>query len=244
MNKLNFYQFGRALLPKCSSDAKIFSSDVYKESTQARKYQADGLQYGRSMIEMLGVLAIVGVLSVGAIAGYQKAMFKYKLNKHSVAINTLLNTAIQYTNKLTSDADEKDDAGTIVYTNTFHRAGFTPDGIKPHTTSSNYLIDIFGNYIWLFQAPTYSGMGYSFAPDVLEKEICKNLINIVKQNSSEIYYINTDQNDVDNEYTVLGKVYGDKYCTDKCLRDISLNDIDTLCNSCSSGNCRFYVMWK
>ncbi len=38
-------------------------------------------QTGRSMVEMLGVLAIIGVLSVGAIAGYQKAMFKYKLNK-------------------------------------------------------------------------------------------------------------------------------------------------------------------
>ena len=35
---------------------------------------------GRSMIEMLGVLAIVGVLSVGGIAGYSKAMAKYKLN--------------------------------------------------------------------------------------------------------------------------------------------------------------------
>ena len=38
-------------------------------------------QSGRSMVEMLGVLAIIGVLSVGAIAGYQKAMFKYKMNK-------------------------------------------------------------------------------------------------------------------------------------------------------------------
>ncbi|MBQ8671083.1 MAG: prepilin-type N-terminal cleavage/methylation domain-containing protein [Alphaproteobacteria bacterium] len=31
---------------------------------------------GRSMIEMLGVLAIIGVLSVGGIAGYSKAMQK------------------------------------------------------------------------------------------------------------------------------------------------------------------------
>jgi Tfp pilus assembly protein FimT len=36
---------------------------------------------GRSMVEMLGVLAIIGVLSVGAIAGYSKAMNKYKMNK-------------------------------------------------------------------------------------------------------------------------------------------------------------------
>lgn len=38
-------------------------------------------QNGRSMIEMLGVLAIVGVLSVGGIAGYSKAMSKYRTNK-------------------------------------------------------------------------------------------------------------------------------------------------------------------
>ena len=37
-------------------------------------------QSGRSMVEMLGVLAIIGVLSVGGIAGYSKAMLKYKLN--------------------------------------------------------------------------------------------------------------------------------------------------------------------
>ena len=36
---------------------------------------------GRSMIEMLGVLAIVGVLSVGGISGYSKAMGKYKINQ-------------------------------------------------------------------------------------------------------------------------------------------------------------------
>ncbi|MBQ8671852.1 MAG: prepilin-type N-terminal cleavage/methylation domain-containing protein [Alphaproteobacteria bacterium] len=38
-------------------------------------------QRGRSMIEMLGVLAIIGVLSVGGIAGYSKAMSKYRINK-------------------------------------------------------------------------------------------------------------------------------------------------------------------
>ena len=35
---------------------------------------------GRSMVEMLGVLAIIGVLSVGGIAGYSMAMKKYRVN--------------------------------------------------------------------------------------------------------------------------------------------------------------------
>ena len=38
-------------------------------------------QSGRSMIEMLGVLAIVGVLSAGGIAGYSMAMQTRKLYK-------------------------------------------------------------------------------------------------------------------------------------------------------------------
>ncbi len=47
-------------------------------------------QFGRSMIEMLGVLAIIGVLSVGGISGYSKAMAKYKLTKAQDQITILL----------------------------------------------------------------------------------------------------------------------------------------------------------
>lgn len=46
-------------------------------------------EQGRSMIEMLGVLAIVGVLSVGGIAGYSKAMNKFKTNKAVDQINMI-----------------------------------------------------------------------------------------------------------------------------------------------------------
>lgn len=36
---------------------------------------------GRSMVEMLGVLAIIGVLSAAGLAGYSKAMAKHKMNQ-------------------------------------------------------------------------------------------------------------------------------------------------------------------
>lgn len=45
---------------------------------------------GRSMIEMLGVLAIVGVLSVGGIAGYSKAMTKFKTNKVADQVSMII----------------------------------------------------------------------------------------------------------------------------------------------------------
>lgn len=45
---------------------------------------------GRSMVEMLGVLAIIGVLSVGGIAGYSMAMSKFKITKAMDQVQTIL----------------------------------------------------------------------------------------------------------------------------------------------------------
>ena len=46
------------------------------------KHEDDSVeQSGRSMVEMLGVLAVVGVLSVGGIAGYTYSMNKYYANE-------------------------------------------------------------------------------------------------------------------------------------------------------------------
>ena len=44
---------------------------------------------GRSMVEMLGVLAIIGVLSAGALSGFNKAMFKHKMNQTIVEVNNI-----------------------------------------------------------------------------------------------------------------------------------------------------------
>ncbi len=63
--------------------AALFERRV-QSGTRVRKAQAvtrQTNQIGRSMIEMLGVLAIIGVLSVGGIAGYSKAMMQFKINK-------------------------------------------------------------------------------------------------------------------------------------------------------------------
>ncbi len=67
-------------------------------------------QNGRSMIEMLGVLAIIGVLSVGGIAGYSKAMTKYRINKTiEQIILTISNVQTFYASQKTYEG-----LGTIV----------------------------------------------------------------------------------------------------------------------------------
>lgn len=68
-------------------------------------------QSGRSMVEMLGVLAIIGVLSVGGIAGYSKAMAKYKttqaldqISMLTANIRTAFASAASYENLTTEKA--------------------------------------------------------------------------------------------------------------------------------------------
>ena len=108
---ININKFKITERPECSADTKLFFDDVYKSSTRGKKQQVDVLQYGRSMIEMLGVLAIVGVLSVGGIAGYSKAMMKFKINKtidqisHTIAnIQTLYAQQTTYAGLSVSNA--------------------------------------------------------------------------------------------------------------------------------------------
>ena len=63
---------------KSLDGVRQYDSKFFKTALYAPLYAVSA---GRSMIEMLGVLAIVGVLSVGGIAGYSKAMEKFKVNK-------------------------------------------------------------------------------------------------------------------------------------------------------------------
>ena len=59
---------------------------------------------GRSMVEMLGVLAIIGVLSIGGIAGYTRAMRNWRANEILDAANrvaAMVETELADSNSLT-----------------------------------------------------------------------------------------------------------------------------------------------
>lgn len=62
--------------------------------TQMKKIRSKGKimqnsQTGRSMMEMLGVLSIIGLLSVGGLAGYSKMMMQYRINTCMQQINII-----------------------------------------------------------------------------------------------------------------------------------------------------------
>lgn len=66
---------------------------------------------GRSMVEMLGVLAIIGVLSVGGIAGYSMAMSKFKITKTIDQVQTIItNLRTLYASQRTYSKLEPDTA--------------------------------------------------------------------------------------------------------------------------------------
>ena len=98
---------GRSLIPNISFLSRIFqmrryflttcTKDVHEEKN-IKQMEDYPQEKGRSMIEMLGVLAIIGVLSIGGIAGYSKAMFKYKMNKTMETVSNAIARMVELEN--------------------------------------------------------------------------------------------------------------------------------------------------
>ena len=123
-------------------------------------------QSGRSMIEMLGVLAIVGVLSVGGIAGYSKAMEKFKINKTADQISQIV------TNIRTLYAQQTTYAG--LNTATAIQMGVTPDELGSDTTLTN----AFAGSIDIYASPktsTSSNDAFGILVCGISKEACVSL---------------------------------------------------------------------
>ena len=110
---------------------------------------------GRSMIEMLGVLAIVGVLSVGGIAGYSKAMTKFKTNKLREQLNTistnLMNTFINERSYASLGATNEEGIAIAKYLN------IIPDDM---ILSNGSVVHAFGGPLFV-KAISYNGKQYS-----------------------------------------------------------------------------------
>ncbi|MBQ8870821.1 MAG: type II secretion system protein [Alphaproteobacteria bacterium] len=234
-------ELGRSILPKSSADEKEFLSAVYKKGTQAKKHRLDVAQFGRSMVEMLGVLAIIGVLSVGGIAGYSKAMLKYKLNKQSEQLHTVMNAISRYYNKLHIIDDST--AGGQTYLIPYLRGlNEIPDEMYIKN-NDNQIKDVFGNQYTIYSHDTgYIGMLINFNHSDYSVETCKNMHLTVK---TFMHDVAKTMMRIDGTYTQ--EICGTKECTVglKCYKDITLNDIDNACRNCiPDKECIYYVMWR
>ena len=205
------------------------------------KPDGDSVCAGRSMVEMLGVLAIIGVLSVGAIAGYSKAMMKYKLNKQAEQISWLLNVAYRYRNNF-----GKKHMSLVPY---FIKLGEIPENMIKD--NSSYVYDIFGSKIIInISGCSSAGICGSIIMDYKTTspssfELCQNLTNIAKEFHDELSVFNVARYKSGADRSEYAEAYnGTKFCTNnkRCIRDITQEQIYELCRYCrdDDNRCTIY----
>ena len=217
------------------------------------KSECDSLCAGRSMVEMLGVLAIIGVLSVGAIAGYSKAMMKYKLNKHAEQMNTVINAVAR---NVHSFDNIKQGA---VLTETFIKMGEIPTEMVK-SAGGEFIYDIFGQHWKIFIGTDGSNLfltswmnnGSSFlsSKSADSLAVCHNILTAAKENSDSIWAITATSSGSDSSLegndTVGHAIYGDKYCSanEKCLKNLTLDDVYSICSEhIKNGIAQFQFIW-
>lgn len=197
---------------------------------------------GRSMIEMLGVLAIVGVLSVGGIAGYSKAMEKWKTNKvlseYSYLIYGLMEHLSDYQNLTTTQNYKVIGLQDIVMA-----AGIVPQTWTLGTTNSRQLYDADGNMVNVFSRHQRLVVDLYFGTHVKNDDgnlvstnfstgLCRELfLNLAKPLADTLHWARLYRN---NESSPV-LFWGNKTCNGadkKCLNSTTLSEIDAACKLC------------
>ena len=120
------------------------------------------------MIEMLGVLAIIAVLSVGGIAGYSKAMMKFKVNKTINEVTTILsNIIVLYANEKKLDAIDD---------NELYAMGIIPDEMVDKDNEDFKFKTPFGDFDFMsYDENTISSKSFSIYLFDLSREACVTL---------------------------------------------------------------------
>ena len=202
---------------------------------EAPKY--DVCSVGRSMIEMLGVLAIIGVLSVGGIAGYSKAMQMYKLNKWKDDFVTLTaNLKVSFMNsKSYTETDNQN------LTNFFKQVGVVPQNMLD---AQNH--DIFGNElrIWSYSLPSW-GIGsrlflhFWTQPNQNSVEECKELFIALSEYDDAWAVVLNEQvtGRTGGILTVCGKAAPMSYCQRMGGIDFNLANVAAKCAVCAKQRC-------
>ncbi|MBO5440986.1 MAG: hypothetical protein J6A09_00270 [Alphaproteobacteria bacterium] len=188
-------------------------------------------QTGRSMIEMLGVLAIVGILSVGGISAYQKAMTKYKVNKWTEDVALMVQNFRFYSKDWIKIAKI---AGTYTsVTKYFYDANLVPSnwflGDNDKRLYNNFgSVISFSSYINVIYFSVRLKTG-----SLGVEEQCRNFFTqIILPQSEAIHWVHRYNSDAQaSNRKNEEKYYGINYCTKttKCLGDFGFEDIIDAC---------------
>jgi type II secretory pathway pseudopilin PulG len=191
------------------------------------KNHKNGNEFGRSMIEMLGVLTIVGLLSVIGIYGYNRAMQQLALNRQGQEVSDFFSGLTAYTSKTIRSTF----TSTSSFVSGFEQLGYLPDSLQKSTSANTY-IDYLGNSVIIVQLEGTATINIRWFYRTPEQfvNIAKN-IQRFSQNISSIDLLSTATTYV-----------GDRDCTSskRCLNAVTLSDWQTLGNTYTSGSIRIY----
>ncbi len=208
------------------------------------KSECDSLCAGRSMVEMLGVLAIIGVLSVGAIAGYSKAMMKYKLNKQAEQISSILD----YVNIHMGEFKRSKTSISANMIPILTKLNIIPkEMIRENSVYAVY--DAFNTAMYIQNYTIGDGdyhFEFLFYLNKGKKDACMNLFNIAKAQRGQLWRtkFQTVKGEAAGE---ANSVWGDAYCESdrKCLKDLTVAEMENYCTVCEDkDSCILYYQIK
>ena len=230
---------------------------MHKTGTQAKKFLADNMQSGKSMIEMLGVLAIIAVLSVGGIAGYSKAMEKFKQNKMVDEYVNISYALMQNYQSILSSANAKTNGDVQLY-NLVKDLKIFPEHWKPYVKQNRVYLDDGNNnlahyFIRYNSSLKLSGLhldlhlgtnisNHAQRGTTFPSETCVNLFtNWIQSMSGFVYRAGIYSTNW--SYASSSWLKGKSSCGsgDKCLASATLNDIYSLCNKCQKDKVECYI---
>ena len=201
---------------------------------------------GRSMIEMLGVLAIIGVLSVGGIQGYSKAMDMYHWNKALGQWRLIINLMNIYEPQL--HINNSSDVGELSLIPILRATGDLPEEMLVNEDYT--VVDALGSSLYIYAHNT----GYVGIASFNQKDnytACRLFFTIGQYYHDMIDVIQIYTNDPNKDPSNGNKQFiGDKYCgasSKNCLKDLGVAQITDLCknNKVCNGmtSCHYLMYW-
>lgn len=190
-------------------------------------------QSGRSMIEMLGVLAIIAILTAGGLVGFNKAMSTYRWNMALGEWDTLINLVVKYGQQLKINDGSQYALSLLPI---LQATGELPDRMLAKKFNNEncekfnfdcYISDSLGNKIAIYNHDTgYIGISYAISKNNLEA--CRMFMTMAKSNHDIIEYLEF--------YNTKNSInfYGDRKCDfkrdeDRCFKNMTVSRINEIC---------------
>ncbi|MGN1063466.1 MAG: type II secretion system protein, partial [Alphaproteobacteria bacterium] len=199
---------------------KLFKKKVIADLLKNKDFSVtkESGMNGRTMTEMLGVLAIIGVLSIGGIAGYNYAMDKYRAN---VTINDINLRAVD----LITQAGREIDLNLAEWGRTSTMGYTFSDPVKEN--DSIYL-QISGLPERVCEMVAES-LGEQFDLDVNGQQYGDNTSLCGEDNTIRVYFEETGAGVTCNPACGAGEICENGICVDEESQFVSFDDI-----TCSS----------